>query len=455
MSRPKARTLHHRTFMRTPMFVPLVLVASSLAIFCACGESSPPSPHPASEKNEGAKDDGEPIEPKTTTAAGATCGNGKCEATESCDLCAQDCGVCTVCPLARSCTNGGTDSPPALVPVPSLNVGFEELTKGRIALELARRAQNGDPALLVVEQVLAASNEDANLRAVLELYPEQARAIRRALSRPEIAGPLALARSRHLEGAMAKNETASDGPFGLRPATTKVGEMLGSPLGSIAEAMSNEPGADAGGGSAADAGGKPVKCDAPRLRLRVASITAKELDDDIAGDIIFCSVAARSSAVQSPIRMIPKTPNLNSKQTHTYAPSEGTFWGVDGPVDPGGDLEIRYDCFEEDTVGGYEKFIAALAGAIKKAGGTFLPSGYGYVVSTAADIIRDVLPTVLALDADDHLFSATQTIPRASQMQLLSGAKWSVRKKGTHLWSDWDWRLDIESYGCMDNGIAQ
>ena len=50
--------------------------------------------------------------------------------------------------------------------------------------------------------------------------------------------------------------------------------------------------------------------------------------------------------------------------------------------------------------------------------------------------------------------SERQTIPRSAQLGLANGAAWTVRKKGTHLFSDWDWTLKVEAWGCVDNGYV-
>ena len=124
-----------------------------------------------------------------------------------------------------------------------------------------------------------------------------------------------------------------------------------------------------------------------------------------------------------------------------------------GSEDWNGDLALKYDCFETDSANGYSAFIKAAADAAKKYGTQVVSSENAGYVSTGADLVATFLPQILALDSDDHLFVASQTIPAAAQMELAKGATWTVRKSGRHYWSDWDWTLTMEAWGCSVNGV--
>ena len=60
---------------------------------------------------------------------------------------------------------------------------------------------------------------------------------------------------------------------------------------------------------------------------------------------------------------------------------------------------------------------------------------------------------VLALDSDDHLFNAQQTVPLDMQLELTNGAFRTVRREGTHNLSDWDWELVVKAWGCAEYGL--
>jgi hypothetical protein len=275
----------------------------------------------------------------------------------------------------------------------------------------------------------------AQLRSVLAQRPTAFAALERQLARPELAVPLARSRIR---------------------ATTHA-SIAGKAIASQ-HTMSGDAGAFPDGGFG-DAGA--VQCEPAKLVLRVASVTVTEEDDDFANDIVYCLVSAEGPG-GSEGKTLPKTPNLDEGESHAWSSAEGTFWGQKAkPHDPGGDLSVRYDCFEEDKANGYAEFLQAVGKLVLDAN---TDKGYeigddGYVTPTeggwegaTADLALQYLPQLLALDGDDHLFTATQVIPRTSQLALAEGATWGVRKKGTHFWSDWDWTLKVEAWGCADNG---
>ncbi len=195
----------------------------------------------------------------------------------------------------------------------------------------------------------------------------------------------------------------------------------------------------------------------PALSVRLAKILVKEEDDDFTNDIIYCSVTAATKTVAEQLTT-PKTRALDEGDSQTFAGSEAIVWGKEGPQEVDGDLTISYDCFEVDSDNGYSEFLQKVAAAAKKAGPKIVPKGAAGYVLKGADIVKelaDFLPTILALDSDDHLFVARQTIPAAQRMELAKGATWSVRKKGTNVNSDWDWTLTMEAWGCAGTGTSQ
>jgi hypothetical protein len=200
-------------------------------------------------------------------------------------------------------------------------------------------------------------------------------------------------------------------------------------------------------------GGTPVACDAPRLRVRLAKVTVNETEDNFAKDIVYCFLSAESPAASEGVQgnHTKPTNNLSNGQSFTYAANEAVFWGVKEPKDAAGDLTLHYDCWEQDDPAQY-------AALVQKAG-EILSDEYEYQegsgwTSSAIGLLARYLPALLSLDGDDHLFSATQTIPRSGQLGLANGASWNVRKKGTHNFSDWEWTLKVEAWGCVDNGYT-
>jgi hypothetical protein len=392
--------------MRTNIFVGGFFLALSMSVF-ACGA-------PASESDSGEQEGEKRVAtpqpaaspaPLTSAApAGPRCGDGTCSADESCGTCAQDCGVCK-CAEARACT-GNLVPPSSLPPTPDFDVKFERKTRDQILAKLRDEVIAGGAG----GQVLAA-----------------------ALAQPSAGEPPAVRAMRTLLGEHPRVATA------LRQHLISAGLVASeAQLAQLPLALS---------GMQTPMNG-PVDCGAPKLSIRVAKVTVFEEDDDIENDVVYCSVSAEGAA-GSELKVTPKTPNLDEGESRAFSVGEATIWGQQGPRDPGGDLMLTYDCFEEDSPDGYGLFVAALAREAARDGRSVDDTGW---VSDVAGSAARLVPLVMALDTDDHLLEAQQTIPRSAQLKMTDGATWTVRKSGTHLWSDWDWALTMEAWGCAANG---
>ena len=183
-------------------------------------------------------------------------------------------------------------------------------------------------------------------------------------------------------------------------------------------------------------------------------MTVTKTEDDVAKDIVYCFLTAESPATSEGVQgnHTKPTNNLSAGQSYAYSGNEAVFWGVKEPKDAAGDLTLHYDCWEQDDPAQYAALVAKA--------GQVLADEYEYQegsgwTSSAIGLVARYLPALLSLDGDDHLFSATQVLPRSAQLGLANGASWTVRKKGTHLFSDWDWTLGVEAWGCVDNGYTQ
>jgi hypothetical protein len=192
---------------------------------------------------------------------------------------------------------------------------------------------------------------------------------------------------------------------------------------------------------------------APSLRMRIAKITAHEDEDILTDDEIYCSVSATAKEVQE-LKITPKTPPLGNGESQTFNATETVFFGQGKPRDPGGnDIVIKYDCFEAEGNAGYAAMVGAAAKAAREYGRDVTEEGdeNGYV-ATGANLIGTFLPLFLALDGDDHLYKAEQRIPAAQHKDLAKGATWEIKKSGKHFFSDWEWSLTMEAWGCSVNG---
>jgi hypothetical protein len=334
----------------------------------------------------------------------------KCDPNENCGTCAQDCGACKVCNDLPACT--GLAAPGTFAPLAALDVKLEAMPKDQLLARLQMDFAAGTPEARLLVAALGAPQAGEHpsvpyVRAMVDAAPA------------------------------IKSKLVSKLP------------ALG--VGSIAEYRARFPALPVSQVMDAPAPAATNDC-APALKIRIAKVNVHEEDDDVANDIVYCSIVTSSTA-GGEIKITPKTKNLDEGKSQTFSAAEATFWGQERPRDPGGDLTVKYDCYEADTNDGYGNLVKTAADVAKQSGLTGLDSS-GYT-GTAVDLISKYLPVLLALDTDDHLFVAQQTLTRAQHMALAKGASWSVRKKGTHLWSDWEWSLSMESYGCAENGVKK
>lgn len=375
----------------------------------------------------------QPTEPKP-----AVCGDGTCDPSETCKDCPSDCGACPVCAEARSCTSGAA-APGQLKSTPSLDVKLEAMPKERILAGLVAAAERGDPGLVIISDALgtepARSPVVAKLRAALAGQPALAGKLRRQVARPELTS--AFARGR-LVPVSVVSMPATPAPY---------------------QTMSGDAGAlpDGGFGDGGD-GGVPVVCDPARLRVRLAKIAVGTTESLFSGDNIYCALTSESPAATEGVQgnLTKPTESLNNGQSHTFGPEETIFWGVKEPKDAAGDLTLHYDCWEQNNPAQYEALVQKAAQLL--ANEYAYQEGSGWT-SSVLDLAARYLPSLLSLDSDDHLFSVTQTIPRAAQLGLANGASWSVHKTGSGVGfrsvGDWDWTITVEAWGCVDNGYVQ
>ena len=356
-------------------------------------------------------------DPMDPTDPGDPCGDGMCADDESCHTCADDCGTCAPCEIAPSCNNATV--PPASLPhwsqydVPKMEHMTQQMMEQRLA-DLVAEAGHSIRVLAAALDDAPASDEHGfvtALREVFDEHPVAADALRRQLSHAGMVSPKAF---RAIYPEVRFVDFIEDGLYDVVPP------------------------------------GGTMECGAPLLRMAVSSIRVHEEDDDIANDIVYCVVQAEAGG-GAEIRVTPKTPNLDEGESHTFALEAGVFWGQQGPTTPAGNVLVTYDCIEADTTGGYQALINAIGMAAGQIGNS-VQGENGWIFDTAA-AIAPVVSTGLALDQDDHLFNAQQTIDLADQLELTNGAFWTVRRDGTHLWSDWDWELTIKAWGCAEYGV--
>ncbi len=384
-----------------------VLVALPMFVM-AC--SSTPDAATADSEVVAACEDGDT---KACTCAGSTSGSKTCSAKgkwSSCE-CKEEppaaeppAAVKPVCAELRACE--ALTAPQTFNPNKDLSTRLEAKTKPQILAELRAEVASGSPRARYLAAAMA---------------PAQA--------------------GESLDVAVLRDLIASNAS--IHAAVTRHAASLG--FGNVAAYSAQFP---------IDAGrvmDTPVSACSPLLKIRLAKITVSEEDDDVANDEVYCAISATAKDVQE-LRITPKTRALDEGDSQSFTGEEAVVFGQGAPRAAGADITMKYDCFETDSAAGYSAFVKAAADAAKKYGTKVVSADNAGYVSTGADLVSAFLPQILALDSDDHLFVATQTIPVAKQMELAKGSTWTVRKGGRHLWSDWDWTLTMEAWGCAANG---
>lgn len=352
----------------------------------------------------GGGDDGQP-----------SCGDNTCGDDENCHTCPSDCGECEPCTEAPSCDNAMI--PPASLPHSSdFDIkDMSAVTQADLLQRLEQAVAQAGPGMRVLAAALDETPTSFEhplvtaLREVFYKHPSQAQRLRSSLAK---AGML----------------SAAD--FHAKFPAKKLKFPTYRQLD-------------------AEIPGGTIECGAPLLRVGIQKVTVIEEDDDIANDIVYCLVQAEA-ATGGEVRITPKTPNLDEGKSHTFPLESGVFWGQKELRTPGGNLLITYDCIEADTTQGYQDLIGAIGNASSQVGNV-VEGDNGWIFTTVG-AITPVITSGLALDSDDHLFNAQQTIALDKQLALTNGAHWKVRKSGKHGLSKWDWELTVRAWGCAEYG---
>ncbi len=356
----------------------------------------------------------------SSTAGGGTgepCGDGTCAEDENCHTCETDCKKCEPCEIAPSCDNAFI--PPLDMPNASeFNIAkMEWMSREKLGARLAAFVTEAGPAMRVVAAALDSEERGdehpliTELRAVFAANPAAKAALAAELAKVGM-GTAASYRAKHPERRRELPPMSVMGEFDTPPGGT-------------------------------------LECGAPLLRLGVASIKVHEEDDDFVNDEVYCIIQSEAMT-GAEVRITPKTKPLDEGEEYSFALESGVFWGQKGPLSPAGNLLVTYDCIESDTSDGYQKLVDAVGNAATKVGDV-VPGDKGWIFTTVG-AIAPIVSSGLSLNGDDQLYNAQQIIPLDKQLELTNGRYWTVRRAGTHNFSDWDWELRVQAWGCAEYG---
>ncbi len=347
------------------------------------------------------------------------CGDGMCIGEETCRSCSDDCGQCAPCDIAPECDAEATIPPPSVPHFSAMDITLRTMSRTEIATRLADQVAQGDEAM----RVLAAALDPTPRRGEHPFVTE----LRRAFAQHEAVTAIVMAE-------LARS--GMDSPASYRLLHPE--RMLGP---ESFTAMSDEfPGGT-------------IECGKPYLRIKMDKVKVHEAEDwPGAADEIYCLIQAEAGT-GAELRLTPLTPSLEEDGgEYQFSMGDGVFWGQIEPAHPGSHLLLTYDCLESDTgTQGWQNLLDTIGEAATDIGGQ-VGGEYGWIFTTAGGV-ANIVSASLALNQDDRLLNAQQTVLLDDQLELTNGYFWTVRADGTHGLSDWDWELTIKAWGCAEFGI--
>lgn len=346
----------------------------------------------------------------SASSGGAACGDGVCDPGESCADCSADCGACETCTEAPTCP--GDPTPPTInTHLDTLDIyGMQVLDPPLLHARLGSAVDSGAEPVRILAAALAPAvagepHPIADLRERLLARPQLRTTLLHALASVGLTSP-----------ALYRDT--------FPPARER-------PLAAPASALSPR-----------------AACSNPHVRVRVARLDVVEEDDDFANDIVYCLFSTEASG-GSEIRVTKPTSPLDEGDYAVYSLAEGVIWGQQGQLrPPGGNLLITYNCFESESGNdGFAQLVGLLGDAAQSFGGIAGTNGW---IFEGAGAVASVIAMALALDNDDRLLVAQQSLGAAIQIQAANGVYWLIDRSGVNLNSDWNWVLRMEAWGCAE-----
>jgi len=197
--------------------------------------------------------------------------------------------------------------------------------------------------------------------------------------------------------------------------------------------------------------GPPIQdtdCLAPQLKIGIGDVHVAL--NGVSGSLtMFCIVGA-SDGNTSELIITPQLSGIPDHGPPVLLPaSQGTFWGQQTgmPMLSQFPITINYQCFEVDSNSTWE----AVLGAIAQAAGSLAqvqgnPYGWAFGIASAAAAAAQA--GLMASDGASMRLDYQQTIDPSSFLAMTNGKTWTVEQSGNDNGYNWDWILDIQSWGC-------
>jgi hypothetical protein len=198
-------------------------------------------------------------------------------------------------------------------------------------------------------------------------------------------------------------------------------------------------------------GGPPIQstdCLAPQLKIGLADI--RVVLNGVGGSLdMFCMISADDGHT-SELVITTEQMGIGDHASAILVPtSQGTFWGqsVGTPKLSQFPLTINYQCYEVDSPSAWQSALGAIsqtAGMVAMAPG----NPYGWIFGAAAAGAAAAQAGLAAGNGISLRLNYQQTIDPSSFLEMTNGSTWSVEQSGQANGHNWDWALDMQSWGC-------
>jgi hypothetical protein len=189
-------------------------------------------------------------------------------------------------------------------------------------------------------------------------------------------------------------------------------------------------------------------CLAPQLKIGLADI--RVILNGVGGSLtMFCMVGS-DDGHSSELIITPEQTGIADHAAPILLPAaQATFWGQDtgSPKLSQFPLTLNYQCFEVDTPSAWQSVLGAIAG---EAGSLASVPGnpYGWAFGAAAAGAAAAQAGLAAGNGTSMRLNYQQTIDPSSFLELTNGKTWTVEQSGNANGYNWDWALDVQSWGC-------
>jgi hypothetical protein len=189
-------------------------------------------------------------------------------------------------------------------------------------------------------------------------------------------------------------------------------------------------------------------CLAPQLKIGLADI--RVVLNGVGGSLTMFCILGSDDGHTSELIITPQETNIPDHGSPILVPaSQGTFWGQDTgtPKLSQFPLTLSYQCFEVDSNSTWEAVLGAIAnaaGSVAQVPGD--PFGWAFGVAGAGAAAAQA--GLQASDGASMRLNYQQTIDPSAFLEMTNGKTWTVEQSGNTNGYNWDWALDVQSWGC-------